>query len=205
MLGLAASHLSLLSGNDSSIPDDAPYLITRTCSSSQAAGLTHRIKSISLLNASLSIPCSSPAEGDARFASILILAFQASCLPDGMTEFLSMIRLCSVIAEAGGDHSIFKDLANRGYSDSMRKMTAKTKAEVDTKGFRLEPEQERLVEGFLESLGRLRKGLVAVGMRGEGGERREEEKEADSASLQMRILEGLEGAARTGRTSPAQG
>ncbi|KAH7630384.1 hypothetical protein B0T09DRAFT_357936 [Sordaria sp. MPI-SDFR-AT-0083] len=126
------------------------------------------------------------SHGDNRFASILILAFQASCLPDGMTEFLSMIRLCSVIADAG-ENSNFQDLAKQGYSDSMKKMTAKTKAEVERKGFVLKPEQERLVEGFLESLGRLRVGRTVV-MEGE-------EKE----DLQMRILEGLQGAARKGR------
>lgn len=103
-----------------------------------------------------------------------------------------MIRLCSVIADAG-ENSIFQDLAKQGYSDSMKKMTAKTKAEVERKGFVLKPKQERLVEGFLESLGRLRVGRTVV-MEGE-------EKE----DLQMRILEGLEGAARTARVSPAQG
>ncbi|KAJ4419524.1 hypothetical protein N0V85_001005 [Neurospora sp. IMI 360204] len=184
MLGLAASHLSLLTTN-----------ANESSSSSQAA-LTHRIKSISLLNASLSTPCSSPAEGDARFASILIMAFQASCLPDGMNEFLSMIRLCSVIADAG-ENSIFKDLVERGYSDNMRKMTAKTKAEeVERKGFLLEPAQERLVDGFLGSLGRLRAGIVV-------GEESEDLVE-EGRGLQMRILEGLEGAARTSKVSPAQ-
>lgn len=103
-----------------------------------------------------------------------------------------MIRLCSVIADAG-ENSNFQDLAKQGYSDSMKKMTAKTKAEVERKGFVLKPEQERLVEGFLESLGRLRVGRTVV-MEGE-------EKE----DLQMRILEGLQGAARKGRVSPAQG
>ncbi|EGZ67988.1 hypothetical protein NEUTE2DRAFT_117399 [Neurospora tetrasperma FGSC 2509] len=178
MLGLAASHLSLVTSSPSS------FCSSRS-SGSQAA-LSHRIKSISLLNRSLSTPCSSPAEGDARFASILILAFQARCLPDGMTEFLSMIRLCSVIAGAG-ENSIFKDLAERGYLDSMRKMTAKTKAEeLSRKGFMLEPEQERLVDGFLSSLGRLRVRILGTG------------------ELQMRILEGLEDAAKTTKVSPAE-
>ncbi|KAK3503559.1 hypothetical protein B0T13DRAFT_508350 [Neurospora crassa] len=211
MLGLAASHLSLVTSSPSS------FCSSRS-SGSQAA-LSHRVKSISLLNHSLSTPCSSPAEGDARFASILILAFQARCLPDGMIEFLSMIRLCSVIAGAG-ENSIFKDLAERGYLDSMRKMTAKTKAEeLARKGFMLEPEQERLVDGFLASLGRLRVSILGTGGGGEDGEEEGvmgsglglglglslvEEKQEKGRGLQMRILEGLEDAAKTTKVSPAE-
>jgi hypothetical protein len=81
MLGLGASHLGLLTDSDFS---------------SQA--LTHRVAAIKLLNRSLGQPCASRAEGDARFATIMALTFQASYLPEGMLEFLSMVRGCNVVA-----------------------------------------------------------------------------------------------------------
>lgn len=141
-----------------------------------------------------------------------------------MTEFLSMIRLCSVIAGAG-ENSIFKDLAERGYLDSMRKMTAKTKAEeLSRKGFKLEPEQERLVDGFLASLGRLGVRILGTGDGDEDGDEDGEEEggmgsgldlglglslveeeQERGRELQMRILEGLEDAAKTTKVSPAEG
>ena len=120
-----------------------------------------------------------------------------------MAEFLSMTRLCSIIADSG-ENSIFKELARRGYSDCMKLMTAETKAEMERKGFKLGPEKVRLVDGFLESLKRLR-----VCILGKGAEPwvdgLVEEGTEEGKGLQMRILQGLEGAARTVCVSPVQG
>ncbi|KAK3316085.1 hypothetical protein B0H66DRAFT_560330 [Apodospora peruviana] len=110
MLGLAASHLSLYG---------ADY---------KSQALSHRVKAIQSLNKSLSNPCSSLAEGDARFAAILALAFQASCMPDGMNEFLSMIRGCHVIAETSMpqsfEESMFGSFTSYGYTSSIRALVA---------------------------------------------------------------------------------
>ncbi|KAK0629059.1 hypothetical protein B0T17DRAFT_486797 [Bombardia bombarda] len=93
MMGLAASHLTLYGRAEC-----APH------------ALAHRVKAIKALNDALSRPCASRAEGDARFATIMALTFQASCMPEGMTEFLAMIRGCHVIARtAMGGHGEGKD------------------------------------------------------------------------------------------------
>lgn len=107
MLGMAASHLSLY-GQDYS---------------SQA--LSHRVQAIQALNKALSKPCSSRAEGDARFAAILTLAFQASCMPEGMVEFLSMVRGCSIVAKHSMqslEASVFSSFTASGYTNSIRNL-----------------------------------------------------------------------------------
>ncbi|KAK3682458.1 hypothetical protein B0T22DRAFT_484516 [Podospora appendiculata] len=81
MLGLAVSHLALYGG----------------AFATQA--LSHRVRAIKSLNGALGKPCLSMAEGDARFAAILVLTFQASCMADGMTEYLYMVWGCRIIAE----------------------------------------------------------------------------------------------------------
>ena len=130
MLGLAASHLSLYTGND------AP------------SALAHRVKAISALNESLSRPCTSAAEGDARFGAIMALTFQASCMPDCMTEFLSMIRGCHIIASTGMtdfSSSLFQEFTAEGYTDSIKRL-------IGSDGLALEPQQAKYFEDFLVSL-----------------------------------------------------
>jgi len=130
MLGLAASHLSLYTGND------AP------------SGLAHRVKAISALNESLNRPCASAAEGDARFGAIMALTFQASCMPEGMTEFLSMIRGCHIIASTGMidfNSSLFQEFTAEGYTDSIRRL-------IGSGGLALEPQQAKYFDDFLVSL-----------------------------------------------------
>ncbi|KAF5008951.1 hypothetical protein FDECE_4814 [Fusarium decemcellulare] len=83
MLGLAASHLSMSNITDYS--SDA---------------LSHRVRAIKLLNTALSKPCSSKAEADARFATIMALTFQSSYMPEGMVEFLVMLRGCTVVSDS---------------------------------------------------------------------------------------------------------
>ena len=130
MLGLAASHLNLYNGG---------------CASQ---ALAHRVKAIQLLNQSLSKPCTTAAEGDARFGAIMALTFQASCMPEGMNEFLSMVRGCRVIAETGMlsfDQSLFSSFSEEGYSESVRKLTGSSPVVLD-------PNQEALFDEFIVSL-----------------------------------------------------
>ncbi|KAK5652745.1 hypothetical protein OQA88_9598 [Cercophora sp. LCS_1] len=133
MLALAASHLNLYTGD---------------C---EGQALAHRVKAINLLNQSLNTPCTSTAEGDARFGAIMALTFQASCMPEGMTEFLSMIRGCHIIACTGMldfNASLFKEFTTEGYSQSIRRL-------IGSRGLVLEPDQEALFDDFLVSLRRL--------------------------------------------------
>ncbi|KAK0739101.1 hypothetical protein B0T21DRAFT_285736 [Apiosordaria backusii] len=130
MLGLAASHLDLHGGN---------------CSSQ---ALAHRVKAIQSLNVSLSKPCSSQAEGDARFAAMMALVFQASCMAEGMPEFLAMSRGCHIIANtAMGSmkNSLFREFTQEGYCDSVRRV-------IGVVPLNLDEDQEVLIQDFLRSL-----------------------------------------------------
>ncbi|KAK4643635.1 hypothetical protein QC761_406450 [Podospora bellae-mahoneyi] len=130
MLGLAASHLDLHGGN---------------CSSQ---ALAHRVKAIQSLNNSLSKPCSSQAEGDARFAAMMALAFQASCMAEGMPEFLAMSRGCHIIANtAMGSmkNSLFREFTQEGYCDSVRRV-------IGIVPLDLSEDEEILIGDFLKSL-----------------------------------------------------
>jgi hypothetical protein len=130
MLGLGASHLNIYGGNFSS------------------QALAHRIKAIQCLNKALCKPPRSTAEGDARFAAMFALAFQASCMPEGMPEFMAMVKGCHVIATTSMltfHDSLFSTFTQQGYSDSVRRI-------IGTAPIDLDPEQEALLEGFLESL-----------------------------------------------------
>ncbi|KAL2019194.1 hypothetical protein VTK56DRAFT_9994 [Thermocarpiscus australiensis] len=130
MLGLAASHLDLYGGN---------------CSSE---ALVHRVKAIQLLNQALSMPSASTAEGDARYAAIFALTFQASCMPDGMTEFLAMTRGCHIVGRTSMmvyEDSLFYDFTPGGYADSVRRL-------IGGAAPSLEAGQEILVDEFLKSL-----------------------------------------------------
>ncbi|KAK4232613.1 hypothetical protein QBC38DRAFT_352125 [Podospora fimiseda] len=132
MLGLGASHLNLFGGN---------------CAEK---GLAHRVKAIQLLNKDLAKPCSSAAEGDARFAAIFALAFQASCMPEGMTEFMSMTRGCYIVATTAVmdfDNSLFRSFTEEGYVESVRRLV--------TGPGSLGYNEEVLLEEFLVSLRRL--------------------------------------------------
>ncbi|KAK4105261.1 hypothetical protein N658DRAFT_512750 [Parathielavia hyrcaniae] len=130
MLGLGASHLDIYLGNYSS------------------HALSHRVKAIQGLHQALSTPPSSTAEGDARFAAIFALAFQASCMPHGMCEFLSMVKGCHLIANSSTlyfQDSLFWDFTQEGYGHSVRRA-------IGTGPILLDPDQEALLDSFLESL-----------------------------------------------------
>lgn len=130
MLGLAASHLELHGANHST------------------QALTHRVKAIQSLNKALSTPPASTAEADARFGALFALTFQASCMNDGMTEFLSMIRGCRIIyctSMKDFPDSVFQPFNREGYSDSVRKL-------IGACSFTLEADQDVLIQDYLRSL-----------------------------------------------------
>ncbi|KAH8679342.1 hypothetical protein BGZ61DRAFT_457065 [Ilyonectria robusta] len=108
MLGLAASHLSL--------GTNADY-------TSQA--LTHRVYAIGSLNQALNTPCATKAEGDARFATMMALTFQASYMPEGMQEFLSMIRGCIVVSDTAMPYfteSVFHTFSPERHEQSVHEL-----------------------------------------------------------------------------------
>ena len=130
MLGLGASHLAIYGSADSS------------------HALAHRIKAIRSLNRALSTPPRSSAEGDARFAAMLALAFQASCMPEGMTAFMSMIKGCHIIARTSFlsfQDSLFSSFTQQGYGNSVRRI-------LGTAPITLDADAELLFESFLKSL-----------------------------------------------------
>jgi len=129
MLGLAASHLSLQEGVDFT-----------------QQALAHRVTAITLVNKSLDQPCTSKAEGDARFATMMALTFQSSCMDEGMLDFLSMIRGCGVVSQTG--MSNFEDSLFRTFSREAHIETVKRLHETP-----LEPVgDQRVVEEFLASV-----------------------------------------------------
>jgi hypothetical protein len=89
MLALGAQHLTLCSNTD----------YTR-----QALG--HRIQAIKALNLQLSKPNPSKAEGDAAFGAAMSLTFQSSYMPDGLIDFISMIRGCELLHEPKIDRGL---------------------------------------------------------------------------------------------------
>lgn len=130
MLGLAASHLDIYGGNFSS------------------QALNHRIKAIQSLNQALSTPPKSTAEGDARFAAMFALTFQASCMPEGMNEFLAMIRGCHIVYNTSMTEfqdSLFQAFTQAGYSDSVRQL-------IKGPPIILDEDQDILIKGFIKSL-----------------------------------------------------
>jgi hypothetical protein len=108
ILGLAAQHLSTSTASDFSVP-----------------ALSHRVSAITALNSALSTPCSSKEDADAKFAATILLTFQSSYMPDGMMEFISMMRgwmiIQTTVVPSMGE-SIFHDITEETYVGSMRKL-----------------------------------------------------------------------------------
>jgi hypothetical protein len=80
MLGLGASHLSTIS--PSSYAD---------------AALKHRITAMKELNEHMARPDLNLADAEAAFAAMLSLTFQSAYMPDGMIDFLTMVRGCAFL------------------------------------------------------------------------------------------------------------
>ncbi|KAH6716696.1 hypothetical protein BKA61DRAFT_572772 [Leptodontidium sp. MPI-SDFR-AT-0119] len=81
ILGLAASHLELLTGADLS---------------SQA--IHHRILAIKGSNEGLQLKTRSGSDGDALLAACYLLTFQSSYMKDGIHEFFQFVRGCALLS-----------------------------------------------------------------------------------------------------------
>ncbi|PNP59230.1 hypothetical protein FNYG_14990 [Fusarium nygamai] len=102
MLGLAASHLSLCGDTDYS-----------------THALSHRVHAIALLNQALSKPCKSKVEASARFATVMALVFQSSYMPEGMVEFMIMIRGCTAASDpifSRSENSLFEGFTSESHN-----------------------------------------------------------------------------------------
>jgi hypothetical protein len=89
ILGMAASHLELL----------APSTPSPTAIHSLSkVALTHRLAAISGCSTFLSRKHNrTGSDNDALFATHYLLAFQSSYLPDGVEEYLPLIRTCNLL------------------------------------------------------------------------------------------------------------
>ena len=81
ILGMAASHLELLTGE-----------------SFGPIAVHHRLLAIQGSNAALSQNNRTGSDGDALLGSCYLLAFQASYMRDGLFEFFTMVRGCSLLS-----------------------------------------------------------------------------------------------------------
>jgi hypothetical protein len=81
ILGLAASHFELLTGEDL-----------------KATAIHHRVQAIKGSNAAISQTRRTGSDGDALLAACYCLAFQSSYMEDGLQEFFQMVRGCSLLS-----------------------------------------------------------------------------------------------------------
>jgi hypothetical protein len=134
ILGLAAQHLSASTASDFSVP-----------------ALSHRVSAITSLNSALSAPCTTKEDADAKFAAAILLTFQSSYMPDGMMEFLSMMRgwmiIQTTVVPSMGE-SIFRGITEDMYVGSMRKLLGPA-ANSDS---RAGEELQHTMEDFMASL-----------------------------------------------------
>jgi hypothetical protein len=81
ILGMAASHLELLTGV-----------------SLGSAAIHHRLLAVQGSNAALSRKARSGSDGDALLGSCYLLTFQSSYMKDGLLEFFTLVRGCSQLS-----------------------------------------------------------------------------------------------------------
>ncbi|KAI1463052.1 uncharacterized protein F4812DRAFT_453763 [Daldinia caldariorum] len=101
----------------------AQHLTIHASANFSREALYHRVKAIQTLNKSLSQPCLSNADGDARRAAIMTLMFQSSYMPDGMMDFLSTLRGWMIISKAvppDFEESSFRLFTIDAYVETMR-------------------------------------------------------------------------------------
>ena len=167
ILGLAAQHLTASTASDFSV-----------------RALDHRVSAISALNQALSFPCATQSDTDAKFAAAIILTYQSSCMPDGMMDFLGMLRGWMVIQTTvvpSMEASIFHGVTEEAYITSMRTLLGPAAGlEVDV--------GEKLHETLEDCLASLR--LVAP---------------LCQSSAELCYLACLERVARLSQTSPMEG
>jgi hypothetical protein len=81
VLGMAASHLELITGTDLN-----------------AQAIHHRVLAIKGSNEAISRTQRTGSDGDALLASCYLLTFQSSYMIDGLQEFFQMVRGCSLLS-----------------------------------------------------------------------------------------------------------
>lgn len=116
MLALGASHLGL------SVQDDL-----------HQQALAHRVDAVKSLNKALSRPATSKEEADARFATFMVLTFQSTCMPEGLTDFLTMLRGCVLNGDLGDDSSFNRFTKNRHLRVVIDQISNKEIPSLDTK------------------------------------------------------------------------
>ncbi len=89
ILGLAASHLELLTGADLS-----------------SAAMHHRVLAIKGSNSALQISNRTGSDGDALLAACYLLTFQSSYMKDGIHEFFTFVRGCSLLSNQLRDEKV---------------------------------------------------------------------------------------------------
>lgn len=132
ILALAAQHLTLSNKADYSV---------------QALNL--RISAIRGLNDALSQPCHTAADADARYAAIIGLTFQSTYMPDGLMEFIAMMRGWMLISTTlVTDHgiSMFRQFTRDSWVGSIEKFMEEQHGTTD----------DIMIEDFLASLKILR-------------------------------------------------
>ncbi|EXM15525.1 Zn(2)-C6 fungal-type DNA-binding domain [Fusarium oxysporum f. sp. vasinfectum] len=128
ILALAAQHLTVSNKADYSV---------------QALNL--RISAIRGLNDALSQPCHTAADSDARYAAIIGLTFQSTYMPDGLMEFIAMMRgwmLISTTLVTDHGTSMFRQFTRESWVGSMEKYMEEQHGVTD----------DIVIEDFLASL-----------------------------------------------------
>lgn len=142
----------------------AQHLSTTTGAYSLAA-LHHRVAAITALNAALSTPRVAATTADATLAAAIALTFQSTHMPEGMMDFLGMLRGWSVVQTTvvpEMEGSVFRGFTEGRFVESLR-------ATVEAQGGGGSGVGDGELSGRLEELG-VSLGLVG-GLCGEGVER----------------------------------
>ncbi|KAM0336667.1 hypothetical protein ACHAPQ_003898 [Fusarium lateritium] len=117
ILALAAQHLTMSNKADYSV---------------QALNL--RISAIRGLNDALSQPCHTAVDADARYAAIIGLTFQSTYMPDGLMEFIAMMRGWMLISTTlVTDHrtSMFRQFTRESWVGGMEKYIEEQHKTID--------------------------------------------------------------------------
>ena len=105
--------------------------------------LTHRVTAIKLVNHQLSNPPSALVDIDALLATIIILITQTSLMPEGMADYVTMIRGLSLVYSLmppHGEKSIFSLLDPTYHLNTLAGMVEEQPKDLD------------LIDGFLGSI-----------------------------------------------------
>ncbi|KAF4821047.1 hypothetical protein CGCSCA5_v003358 [Colletotrichum siamense] len=154
VLALGASHLALCSTSGGSGSDSVSLSSGTGVMERQALG--HRVRAIRALNDKLSYGRLSKVDGDAAFAAMMALTFQAGYMVDGMGDFVAMVRGCHVVADnamPSFPDSAFRGFSGPGYVSGFRSLL---QPENPSRASRLEDvreaERREVLNGFVGSL-----------------------------------------------------